>query len=271
MRALIVALLLASIAGSARADNIGVVVTGEATLQPQLAAGVESWLRDHGHTVVPSPLVPEATNKLIDCFVIEDLGCARLVVEGQSKAPTVVFARVDVSPRQDGTRDFTLVGYWLANGHDPVAERRTCSRCTEEAMRETLGTLLAALVVAPERPDALVVAVPHASTGAPAAEPAPPPAEAQPQPLLAYGVAGAGAAALVTGIVLIAIDQDPPDPKGEQPPTYRDTATGGVVLAVAGAAAIGAGAYLWWRGSHAGAPVAAVTTSGGLVGWSGRF
>ena len=271
MRALIVALLLASIAGPAGADDVGVVVTGEETVQPQLAAGIESWLRDHGRTVLPSPLVPEATNKLIDCFVIEDLGCARLVIEGQSKAPTVVFARVDVSPAKDGTRDFTLVGYWLAKGHDPVAERRTCSRCTEEGMRETLGTLLAALVVAPEPPDALVVAAPHATAAAPAAEQPAPASEARPQPLLAYGIAGAGAAALITGVILIAIDQDPPDPKGEQPPTYGDTATGGFVLAVAGAAAIGAGAYLWWRGSHAGAPVAAVTSSGGLVGWSGRF
>lgn len=267
MRALFVALLLASIAGPARADDVGVVVTGEETVQPQLAAGIESWLRDHGRTVVPSPLVPEATNKLIDCFVIEDLGCARLVIEGQSKAPMVVFARVDVSPRQDGTRDFTLVGYWLAKGHEPVAERRTCSRCTEEGMRDTLGTLLAALVVAPEPPDARIVAAPHAPASAPTA----PVAETQPQPLLAYGVAGAGAAALITGVILIAIDQDPPAPKGEQPPTYRDTATGGFLLAVAGAAAIGAGAYLWWRGSHPGTPIAAVTGTSGLVGWSSRF
>src|SRR6185503_2102706 len=98
------------------------------------------------------------------------------------------------------------------------AERRTCSRCTEEGMRDTLGTLLAALVVAPEPPDALVVAAPHAPASAPTA-PLPAPAEAQPQPLLAYGVAGAGAAALITGVILIAVDQDPPGPKGEQPPT----------------------------------------------------
>jgi hypothetical protein len=266
MRALFAALLLVSIGGAARADDVGVVVSGEATLQPQLAAGVESWLRDHGHTVVPSPLVPEATNKLIDCFVIEDLGCARQVIEGQSKAPTVVFARVDVSPRQDGTRDFTIVGYWIVNGHDPVAERRTCSRCTEQGMRETLGTLLVALVVAPPPPDRLVVAIPHAAASA-----APSVVEARPQPVLAAGIAGAGAAALITGVILIAVDQDPPGATGEQPPTYRDTATGGFVLALAGAAAVGAGAYLWWRGSHAGAPIAAVTGRSGLVGWSGRF
>ena len=266
MRATLVCLLLAYLAATARADDIGVVVTGEATLQPQLSAGVESWLRDHGHGVTPSPLVPEATNKLIDCFVIEDLGCARGVVEGQSKSPAVVFARVDVSPRQDGTRDFTLVVYWIAKGHDPVAERRTCSECTEPGMRETLGTVLAALVAAPppEPPDALVVPVHAAPVPAP-------PSESRPQPLVAYGVAGAGAAALITGFVLIAIDQDPPDPRGEQPPTYRDTATGGTVLVVAGAAAIGAGAYLWWRDTHTGGPVAAVTGTSGLVGWSGRF
>ena len=66
---------------SARAEgDVGVVVTGDNTMQPQLLALVEGWLRAHGHQVVASPLPPEATNKLIDCFVIEDTNCARKIL-----------------------------------------------------------------------------------------------------------------------------------------------------------------------------------------------
>jgi hypothetical protein len=261
MRALIVGLVLASLSAAARADEVGVVVTGEAVLQPQLRAGVEGWLRDHGRSVAASPLPPEATNKLIDCFVIEDLACARGVVEGQSSAPAVVYARVDVAAQADGSRDFTLLGYWFAKGHAPVAERRTCRGCTEQGMRDTLATLLAALEVKPDpaplapAPVPAVVVVPEA----------PPPSK-----MIPVAIAGTGAALLVTGIVLIAIDQDA-DPHGPQAPTYRDTAASGVVFSLLGVAALGAGGYLWWRDHHGGAPIAAASGRGGIVGWSGRF
>lgn len=266
MRALLVSLLLMS--ATARAENVGVVVTGEATLQPQLRAGIEMWLRDHGHTVVGSPLLPDATNKLIDCFVIEDAACAKTVVE-QSIAPAILFARVDVTDTSGGKtgRDFALAGTWLVKGEDPVTVRRTCHHCTEQGMRETLVALLGSLVADP---------APTVAAPAPAPPPAPPPApaavvvEAPPPNYLPYAVIGAGGAVLVTGLVLVALDQSP-DPHGAQAMTLRDTETTGIVLALVGAAAAGAGGYLWWRDHHGGAPVAAVTHDAALVGWSGRF
>ncbi len=269
MRAWLVSLLLVSATAQARADEIGVVVTGEAVLQPQVRAGIEMWLHDHGHTLVASPLLPDATNKLIDCFVIEDGACMKGVVE-QSTAPAIVFARVDVTDTSGSRtgRDFALAGTWLVKGKDPVTLRRTCHHCTEEGMRETLVSLLGSLVAdapaAPPLPAPAAAAVPPPSA---AVEPA---AETRPRDVVPVAVVGAGGAMLVTGLLLIALDQSP-DPHGTQPKTLRDTEGAGVVFTLLGAAAAGAGGYLWWRDHHGGAPVAAVTHDAALVGWSGRF
>ena len=141
------ALVLALAPRSARAEgDVGVVVTGDPTMQTQLLAMVEGWLRAHGHQLVASPLPPEATNKLIDCFVIEDTSCARKVVERQSKTATVVFARVEVADNaQTSMRDITITAYWFERGSDPVAEKRSCDKCTDTALRETGDALMSAL------------------------------------------------------------------------------------------------------------------------------
>lgn len=146
-RTIILALILALAPRSARADgDVGVVVTGDPKMQPQLLAMVEGWLRSHGHQLVASPLPPEATNKLIDCFVIEDTSCARKVVESQAKTATVVFARVELADSaQTGMRDVTITAYWFERGSDPVAEKRSCDKCTETALHETADALMSAL------------------------------------------------------------------------------------------------------------------------------
>lgn len=132
---------------SARADgDVGVVVTGDQTMQPQLLSMVEGWLRTHGHQLVASPLPPEATNRLIDCFVIEDTSCARKIVETQAKTATVVFARVEVADNpQTSMRDVTITAYWFERGSDPVAEKRSCDKCTDTALHETGDALMSAL------------------------------------------------------------------------------------------------------------------------------
>jgi hypothetical protein len=250
--AIILAVILA--AGSARADEVGVVVSGEASLQPELAAGVETWLRDHGRTVVPSPMPPEAISTLLDCFVIEDQGCARGVLEERSKTATLVYARIDVTPRPDGTRDLALVAYWMRKGHEPTTERRTCSGCSDDLMRDTVATVLGALAEEPE-----------------AAPSSPPPQREVRSLTLPLGLMTAGAVAVCAGAVLIAMNQDPPPKTGEQPPSYRTTMTGGAVLTAVGLAAAGTGVYLWLHERASSAPVAAVGPSGGYIGWAGRF
>ncbi|HSN28202.1 MAG TPA: hypothetical protein VLT45_18075, partial [Kofleriaceae bacterium] len=213
MRALLVSMVVIAATAQARADEIGVVVTGEAVLQPQVRAGIEMWLHDHGHTLVASPLLPDATNKLIDCFVIEDAACMKGVVE-QSTAPAIVFARVDVTDTSGSRtgRDFALAGTWLVKGKDPVTLRRTCHHCTEQGMRETLVSLLGSLVA--DAPPAPPPPTPAAVTPPPVV--VAPAAETRPLDVVPVAVMGAGGAVLLTGLLLIALDQSP-DPHGTQP------------------------------------------------------
>lgn len=147
MRTLLILLLsISAWTTSARAEGgVGVVVTGEATLQPQLAAQLEDWLRQRGNVLVPSPLPSEAINALIDCFVIEDLGCARKVVEQQSKSPQMVFAKVDLADASSGMRDVTITAYWFETGADPIAVRRSCASCTDQALRALTDELMTSL------------------------------------------------------------------------------------------------------------------------------
>ena len=138
----VLAILFAT--STARAD-IGVVVTGEATLQPQLLSHLESWLKKRGYPVYSSALEPDAINTLIDCFVVEDLNCAKKVIEARAKSDTILYARVDVAPSDNGKRDISIVGYWVAKGHDTMAERRVCHACTEKQMHDVVEDLMLVL------------------------------------------------------------------------------------------------------------------------------
>ena len=124
--------------------DVGVVVTGEPTMQPQVLALIEGWLKAHGHRVIASPLPPDATNKLIDCFVIEDTTCARKLIEEKAASASLVFARVEVvdSP---GMRDVTITGYWFERGSEPVAEKRACPKCSDTRMVMAGDELMTAL------------------------------------------------------------------------------------------------------------------------------
>jgi hypothetical protein len=148
MRGFLSLLVLFAISSPARAGNndVGVVVVGEVTMQPQLAAQLESWLRQHGHQLVPAPLPPDAINTLLDCFVIEDEVCARKLVEKRSKTQSVVFAKVDVKS-EASDKTVTLTAYWFDKGRDAIAERRYCERCTDVTLRSTADELMAALTI----------------------------------------------------------------------------------------------------------------------------
>jgi len=266
MRTAFVVLALA-IATPAHAEQVGVVVTGEATLQPQVASELEIWLHARGRQIEAAALEPSAINTLIDCFVLEDLGCARGLVDARSKAPSVMYARVEATQTDDGMREVSVTGYWFQKNHEALAERRICEKCTDEKLHDTVDELMLALVHEVPLPSEA------AAASAPVAEQPVDemPVENQPRKnFVPLGLMVAGGAAIVAGGVLLAIDEDPV-PNGPQQATYRQTATGGVVMTVAGAAALGTGIYLWMKDRKHGAPVAAVTHDGAVVGWTGRF
>jgi hypothetical protein len=275
-RAVLLALLITFGATSVASADIGVVVTGEATLQPQLLSHLESWLKRRGNNVFSSALEPDAINTLIDCFVVEDLNCARSVIEARAKAETIVYARVEVAPANNGMRDISIVGYWMQKGHDTMAERRGCHHCTEKEMHGLADDLMLALAAQP--PTGSHVHVPAESTTVAQVESPPPTVVApvptplddeQPSRVVPGVVMGIGAAAVITGGVLFAIDKEP-SKTGPQP-EWRTDRTVGAICMGAGAVAIGVGAWLWFHQGADSAPVASVSHDGAVVGWAGRF
>jgi hypothetical protein len=145
--ALLAVAMISLAAAPARAQAyVGVVVTGEATMQPQLVAQLETWLRSHGHELVSAPLPPDAINALIDCIVIEDLGCAHNVVQKRSKSKTVVLAQVSMTTGAvPSDRSVTLTTYWIDKVKDPISERRPCERCTDAEVRNLADEMLATI------------------------------------------------------------------------------------------------------------------------------
>lgn len=80
---------------------------------------------------------------------------------------------------------------------------------------------------------------------------------------------GGGAAAVIAGAVMIAIDQN----NGPRAPTsVHNSAPAGAAISIGGAVLAGVGAYLWFRRPTAtSSPMAAVSGDGAYVGWLGRF
>src|SRR5262249_15131392 len=150
-------------------------------------------------------------------FVLEDLGCARGVVDQRSKSKAVVFTRAETKQNTDGTRDIAVTGYWFQKDHDAISERRVCERCNDEKLHETVDDLMLSLVHEPPPP--------LASKPALVEEPV---AESNPR-WVPLGIMAFGGGALLAGGIMIAIDQDP-NPVGRQEPNLHDTATFGVVL-----------------------------------------
>jgi len=90
-----------------------------------------------------------------------------------------------------------------------------------------------------------------------------------PPRIVPYVALGAGGAAIVTGALLIAFDEDP-HPRGLQRSLYDDTARNGVISLAIGAAITGAGVYLLLREKS---PTPAITPlpGGAAASWTGRF
>jgi hypothetical protein len=137
-------------AGSAYADHeVGVAVTGEATIQPQLANQLELWMTRSGHKLVPAPLEPDAINAIIDCFVIDDENCARGVFEKRSKSASVLYARADVQAGSTAMeRDVTLTAYWFQRGGALITRKTRCEHCNEEKLRAAADELAAEIAKA---------------------------------------------------------------------------------------------------------------------------
>lgn len=320
--AVVFAFALLAFTVPARAGNdVGVIVTGEGAMQPQLAAQIESWLSQHGHTLVPSPLPPDAISTLTDCFVLDNQACARELVEKRAKSTTMVFARIDIKSNATSGRDIKLTVYWFDKGRDPVAETKTCERCVDQTLRTTADELMKKLVgggdvghiklssnppgaritidgqaigvtpldwdlppgrhtiqmdkaglktvsrditVASNKSDAVgMVLLPGSGSGGDGSG-----SDGAPSKLIPIAALSVGGAAIITGVVLIAINQDPGP---QSPPRIFQTKNAGIGFTIGGAVVAGVGGYLLYRSSSQSTPVAALTGDSALIGWAGKF
>lgn len=301
---------------SAAAGTVGVVVTGEAGLQPPLVAQLEAWLRSHGHKVEALALDPPATTRLVDCLTVDDSSCARKVVEAQARTDSIVFARA----AREG-KSISLTIYWLLKGRPAVAARRGCEECNVDAVRgaadDLMTSLAPAATVATGRlkldstPNGMIVMLDGGKVGVTPMErdlavgehtvvlvdggtrvgerkikvlagatievtmpvvyppdhtrfvPPPPPSRVVP-----YSLFAAGGVSIVGGLVGLYLGQ-----KGghDDPYVYSGATPLGIAGLSVGAAAIGAGVWLWMRGSQESAPVAMVSSNGSYLGWQGSF
>ncbi|MFT3695434.1 MAG: PEGA domain-containing protein [Kofleriaceae bacterium] len=143
MRLAVLALLVGARLASA-APSVGVVVAGEPSLQAKIRGQVSSWLSQHGFSVNAKPLAADALKTLTNCFVIEDMACARGVVEHQATVDFVVFVRADLVGGKK-SKEANLVAYWFLKDRDAVADKRNCKPCANTVLAKTTTELIAAV------------------------------------------------------------------------------------------------------------------------------
>ncbi len=147
--------LLALLLGttSARADEVGTVIMGDAARHDEVTAHVTNWLRKRGHEVNDTPLRADAAQNLADCLAIDDQGCARGVIEKISANDSLVYAYV----QSTGKRSVSVQMYWFTRGHEGASERRGCEKCSDAALDATLDDMLEALAKSSEMTGRLVL------------------------------------------------------------------------------------------------------------------
>lgn len=138
--------VLVGLSGAARADSVGLVVSGDPAVQATLTSTFTQRLEGGGRQVVAAPLDAKAVGMLVDCLTIEDPGCARAVVERDARSTTVLYA---VAEHANDRRDVKLSVYWFDKGRDPVIRRATCTGCTDAKLAGLANTSLAGFVAEP--------------------------------------------------------------------------------------------------------------------------
>ena len=140
----VVAVLCATASLAAAGPSVGVVVTGDPALQNKVRAQVATWIQQHGFVFAAKPLSADALKTLTNCFVIEDMACARGVVDHQSTADFLVFVRADLVGGKR-SKEANLVGYWFLKDRDTVVDKRNCKPCANQVLAKTTTELIGAI------------------------------------------------------------------------------------------------------------------------------
>ena len=244
------ALVCAARIAYADSGDIGVLATGDAKMQAKVVRHLEDWVKKQGKKV-RDPLSASALNTFTDCFVMDDLKCARGVFEARSKTGSLAFVRVE----RDGTK-LTFDIYWFVKGREAIAEPRVCDKCSDDAWQSVLEAKLTNWLADPK----LVPVI---------KEEEPLPNKQRGSRWFAASLLGVGVASIATGGTFVYLgERDGREHKW----LYTDATPVGLVLVAVGVGAtIGGSILLIQSGSSRSAPVAALTPDGGYLGWVTRF
>jgi hypothetical protein len=137
--------MVLAMGATAVADTkVGVVVSSDEAVRKQTDRVVSSWLTQHTLAVATAPLNKDGVNTLVNCLVISDMNCARMVVEARANATNVVgFIEVVGGKR---VRTIQISAYWISKRHDVVSLQRTCGNCSDAVLTQALEAMMGDLV-----------------------------------------------------------------------------------------------------------------------------
>jgi hypothetical protein len=251
-RVVIVVVLLAARAAHADAPDVGVVVVGDTPLHDKVRAEVEGWVKKQGFALVKTPMSRDAESSFDNCFVIEDIKCARGVFDNRSRAATLIYVGVDPGDPVAGTEP-SLNVYWFTKEQSTSGAKLSCPNCEMAYDKVVVGQLVKLHGMHPDLP------VTKRPKG---------PSKVWPALLLAGGVAslGTGGVFLFYGTYGTSIhDKD-------HKYTYPDAILPGIAFTAVGVGATVGGIILLKQASskHS-APIASVGPGHAYVGWVTQF
>jgi hypothetical protein len=248
----ILAVLFAAPSVRADAPDVGVVVVGDTPLHAKAREHVQSWVRNKGFVLVKSPMSKDAANSFDNCFVLEDMKCARGVFDNRSRSATLIYVGIDPGDPEAGTGP-ALAVYWFTKEQETSGSKLPCADC-EKAYVKIIDDELAKLSAL--HPDLPVTKKPKG------------PSKLWPAVLVGTGIAalGAGGVFLFYGTYGTAIhDKD-------HKYTYPDAILPGIAFTAVGAGATIGGIILLKQASaRRAAPIASVGPGHAYVGWVTQF
>jgi hypothetical protein len=259
MRVALAWLVLVLLHAGARAEPVGLVVSGGdgASLHSDVEKFTTRLLKKLRFRLAPAPLDDDAITTIANCLVIEDSKCAQGVIDARSKSQSVVFVKIDVVPPD---RNVSFTTYWFVKGRAPGGLKDQCAKCKGDIwkppLEQSVTSLKDQLGLVGDAP--VVVEKPVGPT----------PGEEPKSRILPGIMIGVGVASLATaGVYFWYGARGGPTEKY----TYPDSGGWGIAFAAVGAGLTIGGAVLWHQAGATSAPVAAVDSHGAYLGWVRQF
>jgi hypothetical protein len=126
--AVILAVLLVAPAVRAEVPDVGVVVVGDTPLHAKLRDHVQAWIKSQHFALVKSPMSVDAASSFDNCFVIDDMKCARGVFDNRARSATLIYVGYDPGDPANHVEP-SLNLYWFTKDQPTSGGKVPCPRC----------------------------------------------------------------------------------------------------------------------------------------------